>query len=441
VRGAWTTARTDHAAKLTLRGLAPGRGYDATIWFEDSDGTASRPERISFSTAPIHPAATSFVWTGDTCGQEWGISQEYGGLSGFGAMLDVRPDFLVHCGDSIYADETMGETVVDYDGHVWRNEITESHLRPAQSLADYRARHRYPLGDDHVRRFHAAVPTIAQWDDHETTNNWFPGMVLDDERYAEERRCDVLAAYGRRAWQEYQPIAATDLANRGGDGFAARRIYRKISRGAHLDLFCVDQRSFRDPNSHNLEATRRALLGEDQLDWLIREVAASRATWKVISVDQPLSIGKPALDTGLYDSFCNGLDGQPLGRELELARLLSELKASRVRNVVFLTADVHYTAAHHYRPERAVFTDFDPFWEFVAGPIHASTFPVKELDPTFGGEVVFANGTDGDSFSPRMGKQFFGHVEIAADGRFRVKLRNTGGEVLWSRDLEPESEI
>ncbi|WP_425388824.1 alkaline phosphatase D family protein [Corynebacterium lactis] len=37
-------------------------------------------------------------------------------------------------------------------------------------------------------------------------------------------------------------------------------------------------------------------------------------------------------------------------------------------NVVWLTADVHYTAAYHYSPERAQFTDFAPFWEFVSAP-------------------------------------------------------------------------
>jgi alkaline phosphatase D len=36
-----------------------------------------------------------------------------------------------------------------------------------------------------------------------------------------------------------------------------------------------------------------------------------------------------------------------------------------------MTADMHYTAAHYYDPNKAVFQDFDPFWEFVSGPLHA----------------------------------------------------------------------
>jgi phosphodiesterase/alkaline phosphatase D-like protein len=55
-----------------------------------------------------------------------------------------------------------------------------------------------------------------------------------------------------------------------------------------------------------------------------------------------------------------------------------------------VTADVHYTAAHRYSPERATFQHFDPFWEVVSGPLHAEAFGSSEYDPTFGPEVVFA---------------------------------------------------
>jgi len=55
---------------------------------------------------------------------------------------------------------------------------------------------------------------------------------------------------------------------------------------------------------------------------------------------------------------------------------------------VWLTADVHYTAAHWYDPSAAKFQQFDPFWEFVSGPIHAGTFGPGELDQTFGPQLT-----------------------------------------------------
>ena len=67
------------------------------------------------------------------------------------------------------------------------------------------------------------------------------------------------------------------------------------------------------------------------------------------------------------------------------------MQQERIRNVIWVTGDVHYAAAHHYDPQRARFKEFDPFWEFVAGPLHAGTFGPNELDGTFGPEVRFAS--------------------------------------------------
>ena len=141
-----------------------------------------------------------------------------------------------------------------------------------------------------------------------------------------------------------------------------------------------------------------------------------------------------------FEALANGDDGPPLGRELETAGLLRALKESKVRNVVWLTADVHYAAAHHYDPTRARFTDFDPFWEFVAGPLHAGTFGPGELDATFGPEVKFNAIPKGlkPNRSPAEGYQFYGMVKV--DGKTRgmtVALKNRDGKTLYSVDLAP----
>jgi alkaline phosphatase D len=139
------------------------------------------------------------------------------------------------------------------------------------------------------------------------------------------------------------------------------------------------------------------------------------------------------------ESLSNRDPGAPLGRELELAAVLSAFKRNRVKNVVWITADVHYAAAHHYDPSRAAFTDFDPFWEFVAGPIAAGTFGPNDLDATFGPRVEFSKVADYANQSPRGGNQFFGHCALAGDGTLTVSLRDLSGSVLWSKTLQPES--
>jgi len=137
------------------------------------------------------------------------------------------------------------------------------------------------------------------------------------------------------------------------------------------------------------------------------------------------------------ESVSNRDPGAPLGKEQEIATVLSAFKRHRIENVVWLTADVHYCAANHYDPSRASFTDFDPFWEFVAGPISSGTFGPNELDRTFGPQTVFSKTADYPNQSPRGGNQFFGHCSIDRDGALTVSLRDIRGDNLWTRTLEP----
>lgn len=83
-----------------------------------------------------------------------------------------------------------------------------------------------------------------------------------------------------------------------------------------------------------------------------------------------------------------------LGREFELAALLKHIKDEGIKNVVHVTADVHYAAAFYFNPEKATgFSDFSPFYEFVIGPTHAGAFgPNELLDNTFGPMTLFERG-------------------------------------------------
>src|SRR5262249_5651427 len=150
--------------------------------------------------------------------------------------------------------------------------------------------------------------------------------------------------------------------------------------------------------------------------WLKRRLLTSRATWKVIASDMPISIVVPDLNPdvpkGTFEAWANGDDGPPLGRELEVASLLSFIKHNDVSNVIWLTADVHYASALHYDPARAKFGDFRPFWEFVAGPLNAGTFGPGQIDRTFGPEVRFQSVPEGmkQNRPPTEGMQYFGSV-------------------------------
>ncbi|HEX7349939.1 alkaline phosphatase D family protein [Brachybacterium sp.] len=437
LRGPWATAETDFTARITAEGLPAGTAFETEIFFEDEHGRRGEVATGRFSTAPGRRSdgAQSFVWTADTAGQGYGINPDVGGMFGYETMRSLAPDFFLHAGDTVYADGPIAETMEEPDGTTWRNLVTEEVSKVAETLEEFRGRHRYNLMDENIRAMYAEVPVIATWDDHETTNNWWAGELLEDDRYT-VRDVNTLAARGRRAWQEYQPISGGRAMSR-GDGFEPERIYRRIERGPDLDVFVLDMRTHKGENTDGLEQQATAILGEEQLEWLLRGLRSSRATWKVILADLPLGIVVP--DGDAQESISNAEDGAPLGRELELARLLSGIKQRRIRNVVFLTGDVHYCAAHHYSPERAAFTDFDPFWEFVAGPINAGSFGPNEMDGTFGPEVDFQKAGPAMG-SPRDGKgQFFGRVEVAPQGEaFTVELIDATGDVQYTRTLTPQ---
>lgn len=127
--------------------------------------------------------------------------------------------------------------------------------------------------DENIRAMYAEVPVIATWDDHETTNNWWAGELLEDDRYT-IRDVNTLAARGRRAWQEYQPIADV-RAMAQDDGFEPARIYRRIERGPDLDVFVLDMRTHKGENTDGLEQQATPILGEEQLQWLLRGLKTS----------------------------------------------------------------------------------------------------------------------------------------------------------------------
>jgi alkaline phosphatase D len=438
VRGDVATAETGLAARAEIGGFSPGQDLFYRVRFEDpaDPRVTSAPVEGHFRAAPARGRPVRIAWSADVCGQGWGIDVSRGGMRLFETMRLANPDLFVHLGDTIYADAPLREEVPLDDGTVWRNLVTPAKANIAETLDEYRGNHLYNRLDEHYRRFAAEVGQVVIWDDHEVRDNWYHAQILPDQAPYSEKRVAVLAARARQAFLESYPITM--------DRSAAARIHRSIPFGPLLDVFALDMRSYRGANSDNrqpAESDATAFLGAPQVRWLTDALSSSKATWKVVAADMPLGL-VVAHQPGRHEAVANGDDGVPLGRELEIAGLLRTLKRRGVRNVVWITADVHYGAAHYFDPQRAAAKDFDPFWEFVAGPAHAGTFAPPPLDRTFGPEVRF-QGVPADlkpNRPPDAGLQFFGLIE--ADPKTRaltVSLLNTAGRRVFSQQLEPDA--
>ncbi|MCX7279034.1 MAG: alkaline phosphatase D family protein [Burkholderiales bacterium] len=445
VRGPYLMDDSDFTGRLDLAGLPAGQEIFYRVILQDLHN-----ERVMSEPMAGHlrlPAAAGsravrdvrFTWSGDTAGQGWGINEAWGGMSIYDQMRKVNPDFFLHSGDTIYADGPISAQVKLPDGSIWNNIVTEEVSKVAETLNEYRGRHRYNLMDANIRRMAADVPQIWQWDDHEVTNNWSDSKdVSGDPRYT-EKNVPLLTARGAKAFLEYAPLRRTADVE-------SQRVYRHLPQGPLLDMFVVDMRSYRGPNSANLqtsETPESAFMGRPQVDWLLDGLKRSKATWKVIAADMPIGLqvpdGKDAEGRDKWEAIANGDNGAPRGREIEIARLLREIKRAGIHNVVWLTADVHYTAAHYFDPAKAQFNDFAPFWEFVSGPLNSGSFGPNKVDDTFGMQVVYQKAPPEQNTAPSAGYQFFGQVDIDAKTKvMTVTLKDLTGASLYAKTLAPQ---
>ncbi len=428
---------SDYTARVYLKNLPSDQKIYYRVLFQDLDDTTkeSEPAIGSFRTSPTYKGQRDifFAWSGDTAGQGWGINPDFGGMKIYETIRKINPDFFIHSGDTIYADGPIQSEVKLDDGSIWKNITTPEKSKVAETLGEFRGNYIYNLLDENVRRFNAEVPILAQWDDHETTNNWYPGEILNDNRYT-VKDVSLLARRANQAFLEYFPI---DINSKDPS-----RIYRSFNYGPSLEIFMIDKRSYRGPNTPNRQteqSAETAFLGNAQVRWLKNQLRKSTATWKIIASDMPIGLVVPDGPTD-FENLANG-DGPALGRELELTDILRFIHRSDIKNVVWLTADVHYAAAHYYDPDQAQFTDFKPFWEFVAGPLNSGTFGPNRLENTFGPQLKFLSiPTDLPANRPPSdGFQFFGTVKINSNTEvMTVALLNLEGKTLYSTDLSPE---
>ncbi|MGB7445376.1 MAG: alkaline phosphatase D family protein, partial [Coleofasciculaceae cyanobacterium] len=266
------SAATDYTGTLELSGLQPDTNYYYQASFV-SGLPSLQSERGrqglagSFRTAPAmdQERTVRFVWAADLAGQGWGRNPNLkitafdgeviqGGYVIFDVMRKFRPDFAVFCGDMIYADNPIPPTKPipeSVGGGTWVNAPAKDFV--AISLEEFRANWKYNLQDEKLQRFLAETPIYVEWDDHEVTNNWYPGEILTAEPY-NGVEADILAQRSKQAFFEYNPIRGEE-------------IYRKFRQGKHVELFLLDERSFRGPNTQNSEPTLE-MLGQDQLAWL-----------------------------------------------------------------------------------------------------------------------------------------------------------------------------
>jgi alkaline phosphatase D len=346
--------------------VAAGTRY----WYRFEQG-AARSTVGTFATAPSPRAASDvrFAVSGDADATPGSNGKP--GFNTFGVyarMAAERNDFNVNLGDTIYSDSEIGGAPV------------------ARTVQEKWGKYKLGLALPALRQLRAAGGVYSHWDDHEFVND-----------FSKAEHGQAIYSAGVEAFRDYAPVAY----------YPGIGLYRSFRWGKNLELFFLDERSFRSAKataacSGDLAPTApqairdafatlapplrnpvpasclaaindpaRTMLGVRQYDAFTKAIKASRATWKVVVNEVPIQ--------QFYALPYDRWEGYAAERE----RLLRFLQGN-VKNVVFLTTDTHANLVNEVRyrtlggaPESS------GIWEVVTGPVATNTF-AREVDGLLG---------------------------------------------------------
>lgn len=386
-RGEIRVAPSQHlTGKLALQPLEPATRYRYTV----SQNAAEIEGEFVTAPAPTAALPVRFTWSGGL-GSRGHCRKPGDGYPIFRALARIPSDFFLFVGDTIYADHVCGGT-----------EHASGYDFVARRLADFWAKHRYNREDPAVQAYFRRASVYAIWDDHEVRDN-FAGPT------------EPSMEPGRRAFIDYFPIQPP----REEPG----RLYRQFRWGALLEVFILDTRQYRSPNTA-VDGPGKTMLGATQRRWLVDAVAGSSAVWKVVVSSVPLSV-----PTGgrAHDSWSNAnARGVPeehsTGFAVERDAILRALRQRGVKNLVVLAADVHHAELirHHPTPEWS-------FHEFIAGPLSAGPGKPHPLDAALTPRSLWSLG----------GTPNFGDIAVDATG-LTVRIVDGLGQTRFSHTIGVE---
>ena len=257
--------------------LAPATAYEYRITAGDlevaSGGFTTAPE----GRAHFRAAVASCMQRRDHQSSFRILADE---LAGPGDRL---PNLQLLLGDNVYTSERPVSREHFWDRHIAQRNVPE--------FAEVIAR----------------VPTFAIWDDHDYGPNDADGSLPADQKQVSLAAFDGL-------WP-HPPFAA---------GAAINHTFT----WGDVQFFMLDDRWRRDCPEDAPASHPRRMLGQEQLDWLKAELAASTATFKVIA------------NGSTRGSVCwkGRLDTEGDG---ELRELDDFIVDARIAGVVFLGGDIH----------------------------------------------------------------------------------------------------
>ena len=233
-------------ARIPLKGLQKYRGWGYEVILDNRPISLGFP--LEFRTPPPPGVDQDFTIALGSCHYvndprtDPQDQKPYGGsYEIFQAISAQNPDFMLWLGDNTYY-----------------------RAPDLQSEEGLRSRWRFDRLHGPTRNFLARGAHVALWDDHD---------FGDDNSNA----TFALNASSRKVFTDYWPTVPLPHPKEG--------IYRKVTWG-DVDFFLLDNRTHRQPD---LPISReKVMFGDSQLEWLLQELSASSASFKVIVGGNPI---------------------------------------------------------------------------------------------------------------------------------------------------------
>lgn len=316
----FTDSLSNYTLKIDVRGLSPG----VTYYYQfEALGKKSPVGRTK--TLPNGDADSVVLAVASCSNVEWGYFNAYRNLA------DKEVDAVIHLGDYIYeyGTSTYGDTTI---GRI------NDPLHEIITLEDYRTRYSQYRLDKDLQAVHQAHPFICIWDDHEVSNNSY---TLGAENHQEsEGDYQLRKEIAKKVYYEWIPIRENE----------SKKHYRSFQFGNLARLIMLDERlEGRTAPPENYESINMdsKMLGQEQFDWLSKELSTNNQKWKIIGNQVIFS----NLDvSAVYPESKVNLDAWD-GFPSEKKEIIHLLSKKDVENVVFVTGDTHCSWAFEVEDE------------------------------------------------------------------------------------------
>jgi len=263
-------------------------------------------------------------------------------------MSGMSPDFFIFNGDQIYADSectvkgpdnvTEWHNIHGNFSNVSAKNVNWTNVNQIRDI--YNKHWEYNGADRHLQDLLGNTSLYSQADDHEVINNY------GDWSYWNNATKDRV---GLKNLVNTSIQTFFDFSTIDKNKTNPQQIYRHFNWGKDMDLFILDAHSYRDRNDlpQNSTTINKTLFGKEQLNWLEQGLLKSNATWKVVSDDDPIFIPECQND-GIHAPFgCDNwaTDGNTsMNFVNERNEFLTFLDNHNIKNVIFITTDVHFPA-------------------------------------------------------------------------------------------------